>query len=143
MPGAGTGRSHRGLGAEHTTRTPIAETARRQGDGTLPPEEPLRAGHAQIRPDGKYIEVTAITPTPLGEGKSTTTMGLVEGLGKLGKKVIGGKRQRNHTPIRWPERRRPRIRISDHRPRFEVQQRLLRHVPRWNPILRANPKSAS
>ncbi len=36
------------------------------------------------RPDGKYIEVTAITPTPLGEGKSTTTMGLVEGLGKLG-----------------------------------------------------------
>ena len=38
------------------------------------------------RPDGKYVEVTAITPTPLGEGKSTTTMGLVEGLGKIGKK---------------------------------------------------------
>jgi formyltetrahydrofolate synthetase len=31
------------------------------------------------RPDGKYIDVTAITPTPLGEGKTTTTMGLVEG----------------------------------------------------------------
>lgn len=34
--------------------------------------------------DGKYIEITAITPTPLGEGKTTTTMGLVEGLGKKG-----------------------------------------------------------
>src|SRR4030042_7027648 len=34
------------------------------------------------KPDGKYIDVTAITPTPLGEGKSTSAMGLVEGLGK-------------------------------------------------------------
>ena len=50
------------------------------------------------RPDGKYIEVTAITPTPLGEGKSTTTMGLVEGLGKLGKKVIGAIRQPSGGP---------------------------------------------
>jgi len=33
------------------------------------------------KPDGKYIEVTAITPTPLGEGKSTTSCGLMEGLG--------------------------------------------------------------
>ena len=39
------------------------------------------------RPDGKYIEVTAITPTPLGEGKTTTSMGLIEGLGKRGKNV--------------------------------------------------------
>ncbi|HAV42983.1 TPA: formate--tetrahydrofolate ligase [bacterium] len=39
------------------------------------------------RPDGKYIDVTAITPTPLGEGKTTTTMGLTEGLGKRGKNV--------------------------------------------------------
>jgi len=36
------------------------------------------------RPNGKYINVTAITPTPLGEGKTTTTLGLVEGLGKRG-----------------------------------------------------------
>ena len=36
------------------------------------------------KPDGKYINVTAITPTPLGEGKTTTTIGLVEGLGKRG-----------------------------------------------------------
>jgi formate--tetrahydrofolate ligase len=34
------------------------------------------------RPDGKYIEVTAITPTPLGEGKTTTSMGLMQGMGK-------------------------------------------------------------
>ena len=38
----------------------------------------------QNKPDGKYIEVTAITPTPLGEGKTTTTMGILEGLGVLG-----------------------------------------------------------
>jgi len=37
--------------------------------------------------DGKYIEITAITPTPLGEGKSTTSIGLMEGLGKLGLNV--------------------------------------------------------
>ena len=50
------------------------------------------------RPDGKYVEVTAITPTPLGEGKSTTTMGLVEGLGKIGKRVIGAIRQPSSGP---------------------------------------------
>ncbi len=48
--------------------------------------------------DGKYIEVTAITPTPLGEGKTTTSMGLVEGLGKLGKKVMGAIRQPSGGP---------------------------------------------
>ncbi len=50
------------------------------------------------KPDGKYVEVTAITPTPLGEGKSTTTMGLVEGLGKLGKRVMGAIRQPSGGP---------------------------------------------
>ena len=50
------------------------------------------------RPNGKYIDVTAITPTPLGEGKSTTTMGLVEGLGRLGKKVSGAIRQPSGGP---------------------------------------------
>ena len=50
------------------------------------------------KPDGKYIEVTAITPTPLGEGKTTTTMGLVEGLGKIGKNVIGAIRQPSGGP---------------------------------------------
>lgn len=47
---------------------------------------------------GKYIDVTAITPTALGEGKTTTTLGLVEGLGKLGKKVIGCIRQPSSGP---------------------------------------------
>jgi formate--tetrahydrofolate ligase len=49
-------------------------------------------------PKGKYIDVTAITPTPLGEGKTTTTMGLVEGLGKLGKRVVGAIRQPSGGP---------------------------------------------
>jgi len=52
----------------------------------------------QDRPDGKYIEVTAITPTPLGEGKSTTTCGLIEGLGKLGMNVGGCIRQPSGGP---------------------------------------------
>ena len=77
----------------------------------LKPEELLPYGHymgkvdylsvlerLKDRPDGKYIDVTAITPTPLGEGKTTTTMGLVEGLGKIGKKVTGGIRQPSGGP---------------------------------------------
>lgn len=50
------------------------------------------------RPDGKYIDVTAITPTPLGEGKSTCSVGLMEGLGKRGKRVIGALRQPSGGP---------------------------------------------
>ena len=54
-----------------------------------------RIGRAE---NGKYVEVTAITPTPLGEGKTTTTMGLVEGLGALGKRVLGAIRQPSGGP---------------------------------------------
>lgn len=50
------------------------------------------------RPDGKYIDVTAVTPTPLGEGKSTSTMGLVQGLGKRNKNVIATIRQPSGGP---------------------------------------------
>ncbi len=50
------------------------------------------------KPDAKYIDVTAITPTPLGEGKSTTTMGLTQGLGKRDKKVIAAIRQPSGGP---------------------------------------------
>ncbi len=50
------------------------------------------------KPTGKYIDVTAITPTPLGEGKTTTTLGLVEGLGKLGKRASGAIRQPSGGP---------------------------------------------
>jgi formate--tetrahydrofolate ligase len=50
------------------------------------------------KPDGKYIEVTAITPTPLGEGKSTTSCGLMEGLGKRKVNVGGCLRQPSGGP---------------------------------------------
>ncbi len=50
------------------------------------------------KPDGKYIEVTAITPTPLGEGKTTTAMGLLEGMGKRGLNVGGCIRQPSGGP---------------------------------------------
>ncbi|MGQ9662315.1 MAG: formate--tetrahydrofolate ligase, partial [Kiritimatiellia bacterium] len=49
-------------------------------------------------PQAKYVDVTAITPTPLGEGKTTTTMGLVQGLAKLGHKVVGAIRQPSSGP---------------------------------------------
>ena len=50
------------------------------------------------RPTAKYIDVTAITPTPLGEGKTTTAIGLIDGLGKLGKRVTGAIRQPSGGP---------------------------------------------
>ncbi|MBL8088792.1 MAG: formate--tetrahydrofolate ligase [Anaerolineales bacterium] len=51
------------------------------------------------KPNGKYIDVTAITPTPLGEGKTTTTIGLSQALGAhLGKKVITCIRQPSMGP---------------------------------------------
>ncbi len=50
------------------------------------------------RPNGKYIDVTAITPTPLGEGKTVTTIGVSEGLAYLGKKVFTCIRQPSQGP---------------------------------------------
>ena len=49
-------------------------------------------------PDAKYIDVTAITPTPLGEGKTTTTIGLIEGLSRIGKRAVGAIRQPSSGP---------------------------------------------
>src|SRR5665811_201661 len=50
-------------------------------------------------PDGKYIDVTAITPTPLGEGKTTTTVGLSQALGAhLGQRVVTCIRQPSQGP---------------------------------------------
>ena len=90
------------------TMKPIAEIAEKMG---LTKEELLPYGHyiAKVdfkkvlkrldkRPDGKYIDVTAITPTPLGEGKSTSTIGLTQGLGKRGKNVIAAIRQPSGGP---------------------------------------------
>ena len=52
----------------------------------------------QDRPNGKYIDVTAITPTPLGEGKTVTTIGVSQGLHYLGKKVFTCIRQPSQGP---------------------------------------------
>ena len=49
-------------------------------------------------PAAKFIDVTAITPTPLGEGKTTTAIGLIQGLGKLNKRVVGAIRQPSGGP---------------------------------------------
>ena len=51
------------------------------------------------RPNGKYVVVTAITPTPLGEGKTTVTVGLGEGLAYIGKKSIVAVRQASLGPV--------------------------------------------
>ncbi|MFH0802420.1 MAG: formate--tetrahydrofolate ligase, partial [bacterium] len=51
------------------------------------------------RPSGKYIDVTAITPTPLGEGKTVTTIGLSQGLARIGKTVFTTLRQPSLGPV--------------------------------------------
>lgn len=51
------------------------------------------------RPNGKYIDVTAVTPTPLGEGKTVTTIGLSLGLNKIGKSVVTTIRQPSLGPV--------------------------------------------
>ena len=51
------------------------------------------------KPKGKYIDVTAITPTPLGEGKTVTTIGLSQALNKIGKKTITCIRQPSLGPV--------------------------------------------
>jgi methylenetetrahydrofolate dehydrogenase (NADP+)/methenyltetrahydrofolate cyclohydrolase/formyltetrahydrofolate synthetase/formate--tetrahydrofolate ligase len=93
--------------ARAATVRPIAEVT---GEYGLGPDEliPYGATKAKVHLDvlkrvagntrGKYIDVTAITPTPLGEGKTTTTVGLVQGLGKLGHKSIASIRQPSMGP---------------------------------------------
>ena len=83
----------------------LAEELGLQGDELLPHGCFLgKVDYIQVldrlanQPDAKYIDVTAITPTPLGEGKTTTTLGLVEGLGKLGNSVVGAIRQSSAGP---------------------------------------------
>ena len=69
-----------------------------QGNGIAKLNAQRLWNRLQSNPVGKYIDVTAITPTPLGEGKTTTTLGLVEGLAYLGKKSIGAIRQPSGGP---------------------------------------------
>lgn len=94
--------------AAETEMRPIADVARDLGvaDGELIPYGNSYAkidAHAVFARTGgkqkaKYIDVTAITPTPLGEGKTTTTVGLLEGLGRLGKACCGTLRQPSGGP---------------------------------------------
>jgi formate--tetrahydrofolate ligase len=51
------------------------------------------------RPNGKYIDVTAITPTPLGEGKTVTTVGLGQALNRIGKNCVTAIRQPSLGPV--------------------------------------------
>ena len=76
---------------------PVGDIAAKLG---IPDESLIRYGHTKAkigmdyiqslksRPDGKLILVTAINPTPAGEGKTTTTVGLGDGLNRIGKKAI-------------------------------------------------------
>ncbi len=94
--------------AQDAVLKPIAQVAEELG--LLPEELELYGNYkAKIklevlerlsdRPDGKYIDVTAITPTPLGEGKTTTTVGLSQALGAhLGKTVLTCIRQPSQGP---------------------------------------------
>ncbi len=54
---------------------------------------------ASARPDGALVLVTAMTPTPAGEGKSTTTIGLADGLRRLGKRAIVAMREPSLGPV--------------------------------------------
>jgi methylenetetrahydrofolate dehydrogenase (NADP+)/methenyltetrahydrofolate cyclohydrolase/formyltetrahydrofolate synthetase/formate--tetrahydrofolate ligase len=93
--------------ARAATIEPISALTERIG---LLPEEVIPYGHTKAkvhldalkriaaRPRGKYVDVTAITPTPLGEGKTTTTIGLTQGLGKIGKNAIAAIRQPSMGP---------------------------------------------
>ena len=91
-------------------------------------------------PDGKYIDVTAITPTPLGEGKTTTTVGLSQALGAhLGKKVFTVIRQPSPGPDLWHQGRRGRRRLQPDHPDGGFQpapdRRHPRHHRRQQPVL--------
>ena len=82
--------------AREADKRPIQEIGATLG---IPPEHLLPYGHDKAkvaqdfisglsgRPDGKLILVTAINPTPAGEGKTTTTVGLGDGLNRIGKKA--------------------------------------------------------
>ena len=82
--------------AREATKLPIAEIGAKLG---IPAEALLPYGHDKAkvgqefiaglgdRPDGKLILVTAINPTPAGEGKTTTTVGLGDGLNSIGRKA--------------------------------------------------------
>ena len=95
--------------ARSVTPRPIADVAHELGfrDEEIEPYgrtkakvtiEGIRRLEAE-RPRGKYVVVTAISPTPLGEGKSTTTVGLAQGLNRIGHKAAVAIRQPSLGPV--------------------------------------------
>ncbi|MCC7371477.1 MAG: formate--tetrahydrofolate ligase [Chloroflexi bacterium] len=95
--------------AQATPLQPIAEIAARLGvqDDELIPygRHVAKLDAAAIlrrladRPNGRYVAVTAVTPTPLGEGKTLTTVGLSMALSALGKRTVGTIRQPSLGPV--------------------------------------------
>jgi formate--tetrahydrofolate ligase len=95
--------------ARSVTPRPIVDVARDLGlrDDEIELYGPIKAkvSLAAItrleaeRPRGKYVVVTAVTPTPLGEGKTTTTVGLVQGLNRIGKRAAVAIRQPSLGPV--------------------------------------------
>jgi formate--tetrahydrofolate ligase len=94
--------------AQQATLKPIAEIAGALGiaDDELDPYGRYKAKVAlslmkrlEARPNGLYIDVTAITPTPLGEGKTTTTIGLAMALNRVGCRTIAAIRQPSLGPV--------------------------------------------
>jgi formate--tetrahydrofolate ligase len=94
--------------AQAATLRPIAEVAEEAG---IEPDELELYGRYKAkvdlsildrlaaRPDGKIVNVTAITPTPPGEGKTTTSVSLVQGLGALGRRPVLAIREASLGPV--------------------------------------------
>ncbi len=93
--------------AQETTMLPIQEIAKTAGVdekyleqyGKYKAKVDYNLLNEVQRPDGKLVLVTAINPTPAGEGKTTTTVGLADGLKKLGKNVLVALREPSLGPV--------------------------------------------
>ena len=93
--------------AQETTMQPITEVAKTAGVdekyleqyGKYKAKVDYNILKEVQRPDGKLILVTAINPTPAGEGKTTTTVGLADGMRKLGKNVLVALREPSLGPV--------------------------------------------
>ena len=93
--------------AQETTMAPITEIAEKAGIdekyleqyGKYKAKIDYNLLKESDAPDGKLILVTAINPTPAGEGKTTTTVGLADGMQKLGKKVMVALREPSLGPV--------------------------------------------
>lgn len=93
--------------AQSAKMRPIAEIAKNAGIdekyveqyGKYKAKIDLSIMNDAQKPDGKLVLVTAITPTPAGEGKTTTTIGLADGLSRIGKKVVTALREPSLGPV--------------------------------------------